>query len=83
RRLTTTPVPLQAIPERVTVGGGSVWVTAKEAGRLIRIDARTHRVTERIETGLRPYALDVTRGRAVWLTLLDGNGVQRVRFHRR
>jgi predicted Ser/Thr protein kinase len=83
RRLTTTSVPLRAIPERVTVGGGSVWVTAREAGRLIRVDARTHRVIERIETGVRPYALDVTRGRAVWLTLLEDNGVQRVRFRRR
>jgi streptogramin lyase len=82
RSLETTSIPLQAIPERVTVGGGSVWVTAKEAGRLIRIDARTRKVLQRIDTASRPYALDVTRGRAVWLTVLDANGLQRVRFHR-
>ncbi len=67
----------------MTVGGGSVWVTAKEAGRLIRIDPRKRQVLERIDTGPRPYALDITRGRAVWLTLLDDNGLQRVRFQRR
>ena len=83
RSLETRSIALQAIPERVTVGGGSVWVTAREAGRLIRIDARTRKVLERIDTGPRPYALDVTRGRAVWLTILDDNGLQRVRFTRR
>ncbi len=81
RSLETRSIALAAIPERVAVGGGSVWVTAKEAGRLIRIDARTRRVLERIDTGSRPYALDVTRGRAVWLTVLDDDGLQRVRFY--
>jgi streptogramin lyase len=83
KTLGTRPIRLGAIPDRVTVGGGSVWVTAKEAGRLIRVDARTRTVLERVETGPRPYALDVTRGRAVWLTLLDDNGLQRVSFTRR
>ena len=83
RTLGTRSIRLGAIPGRVTVGGGSVWVTAKEAGRLLRIDARTRTVVERIDTGPRPYALDVTRGRAVWLTLLDDNGLQRVSFRRR
>ena len=82
RSLATRSIALKAIPERVAVGGGSVWVTAKEAGRLIRIDASTRRVLERIDTGSRPYALDITRGRAVWLTVLDDDGLQRVRFYR-
>lgn len=82
RSLETKRIALKAIPERVTVGGGSVWVTAKEAGRLIRIDAKTRKVLERIDTGSRPYALDITRGRAVWITILDENGLQRVRFSR-
>jgi len=82
RSLETRSIALKAIPERVTVGGGSVWVTAKEAGRLIRIDARTRKVIERIDTGSRPYALDVTRGRAVWVTVLDDDGLQRVRFYK-
>jgi predicted Ser/Thr protein kinase len=82
RSLETKSIPLQAIPERVAVGGGSVWVTAKEAGRLIRIVARTRKVLERVDTGSRPYALDITRGRAVWLTVLDDDGLQRVSFHK-
>ena len=81
RSLQTRSIPLEAIPERVAVGGGSVWVTAREAGRLIRIDARKRRILETVETGNRPYALDITRGRAVWLTLLDEDGVRRVRFY--
>jgi streptogramin lyase len=81
RSLQTKHIPLRAIPERVTVGGDSVWTTAQEAGRLIRIDPHTRKVIERIETGVRPFALDVTHGRAVWLTLLDEDGVQRVRFY--
>ena len=80
--LQTRHIPIEAIPERVTVGGGSVWATAQEAGRLIRIDAKTREVLERIDTGPRPFALDITRGRAVWVTLLDSGGVQRVRFTR-
>ncbi|MDP1849901.1 MAG: hypothetical protein Q8K79_19100, partial [Solirubrobacteraceae bacterium] len=80
RTLGTRSIALGAIPERVTVGGGSVWVTAKEAGRLIRIRPSTRRVLERIDTGPRPYALDVTRGRAVWVSILDDNGLQRVRI---
>jgi len=82
RSLQTRRIALKAIPERVTVGGGSVWVTAKEAGRLIRIDAKSRKVLERIDTGSRPYALDITRGRAVWITVLDDDGLQRVRFYR-
>jgi streptogramin lyase len=83
RSLQTRTIELHAIPERVTVGGGSIWVTAKEAGRLIRIDPTKRKVLERIDTGTRPYALDVTRGRAVWLTVLDDDGLQRVRFYKR
>jgi predicted Ser/Thr protein kinase len=82
RSLQTRSIALKAIPERVTVGGGSVWVTAKEAGRLIRLDVRTRKVLERIDTGSRPYALDITRGRAVWITVLDDDGLQRVLFNR-
>ena len=80
RTLHVRHIGIEAVPERVTVGGGSVWATAQEAGRLIRIDADTRKVLERIDTGARPFALDITRGRAVWLTLLGSGGVQRVRF---
>ena len=82
KTLQRTTIEVDAVPERITVGGGSVWVTAQEAGRLIRISPHTHKVRETINTASRPFALDVSRGRAVWLTLLDGNGLQRVRFYR-
>ena len=41
-------------PERVAVGGGSVWVTARDATKPIRIDARRSRVAGMIDTGLEP-----------------------------
>jgi streptogramin lyase len=78
----TRSIRLKAIPERVAVGGGSVWVTSRVAGRLLRVDPRRRRVSERVVTGRDPFALDVSRT-AVWLTLVDPNAVQRVRFYPR
>ena len=85
RTLRTRRTALGVEPTRVTVGGGSVWVTARFANRLFRIDPKTRRQVEVIETGVEPFALDVTDGNSVWLTLVDkqgGDGVQRVRFFR-
>jgi streptogramin lyase len=73
-------IPVPNIPTRVTVGGGSVWATSSEGARLLRIDPDTRKLVERLDTGIRPFALDVERGRAVWLTLLGDNAVQRVTF---
>ena len=82
RGLDVTSIPMPFIPTRVAVGGGSVWATAREANRLLRIDPIRRELVERIDTGSRPFALDVERGRAVWLTLLNENAVQRVTFSR-
>ncbi len=82
RGLDVDAIPVPFNPTRVTVGGGSVWATAREANRLLRIDPTRREVAERIDTGSRPFALDVERGRAVWLTLLNENAVQRVTFSR-
>jgi Protein kinase domain len=79
----TRSIALKAAPERVAVGGGSVWVTARASGQLLRVDPRKRRVVERIATGNDPYALDVSRATAVWLTLVEPNAVQRVRFYPR
>ncbi len=78
-----TNISLGVRPTRVDVGGGSVWVTAEEANQLIRIDPKSRKVRERVATGSGPYALAVTKGHAVWVTLLDdGDGaIQRVRFY--
>jgi len=67
-------------PERVAVGGGSIWSTARQANQLIRIDPDTRSVVENIKTGSRPYALEVTKGTALWLTLLGEDSIQRVKF---
>jgi DNA-binding beta-propeller fold protein YncE/predicted Ser/Thr protein kinase len=83
RALRVRAIAMDDIPTRVTVGGGSVWATAREASRLLRIDPVRRRLQERIDTGSRPFALDVERGRAVWLTLLNEGDVQRVSFSRK
>lgn len=78
----TRRVDVDYSPTQIAVGGGSVWATAREANRLIRVDADSRKVIENIETGKRPFALDVTKANSVWLTLLDENSIQRVRFTR-
>jgi DNA-binding beta-propeller fold protein YncE/predicted Ser/Thr protein kinase len=83
RGLDAKPIPVPSIPTRVTVGGGAVWATAKEAGRLLRIDPNRRKLVERIDTGSRPFALDVEHGRTVWVTLLDSGAVQPVRIARK
>jgi streptogramin lyase len=58
-----------------------VWVTSEAANQLIRVDPKRLKVRERIRTGSRPYAIDVTNGHALWLTLLNNSAIQRVRFY--
>jgi hypothetical protein len=80
---TVKRIGLGVVPTRVTVGGGSVWVTARDANRLFRIDPERRTRIEEIETGYEPFALDVSHGDSVWVTLVDetgGDGVQRIRF---
>jgi streptogramin lyase len=79
----TRSIALKATPERVAVGGGTVWITSRASARLLRVDPRERRVVDRIRTGSDPYALDVSRANAVWLTLVEPNAVQRVRFYPR
>ena len=78
----TRPIDVDYTPTQVAVGGGSVWATAREANRLIRIDPDRRRVIDNIETDERPFALDVTRGNSVWLTLVNERAIQRVKFTR-
>ncbi len=80
KTLATQTIQLNVTPERVAVGGGSVWVTAQGAASLIRIDADTRKVVATIPTGHGPFAVGVYRDRAVWLTLVGDNAIQRVRF---
>ena len=75
-------IPVPSIPTRVAVGGGSVWATALEAGRLLRVDPERRALAERVDTGPRPFALDVVHGESVWLTLLSQGAVQPVTFAR-
>ena len=40
-------------PERIAIGGGAVWVVAKDGRELVRIDPRTRKVTKRIAADVR------------------------------
>jgi outer membrane protein assembly factor BamB len=82
RGLDVKPIEVPSPPTRVTVGGGSVWATSQQASRLLRIDPADRKLVERIKTGSQPFALDVERGRTVWVTLLASGTVQPVRFSR-
>ncbi|MBA3748183.1 MAG: hypothetical protein H0W96_11940, partial [Solirubrobacterales bacterium] len=84
RTLNRRNVALGVVPTRVAVGRGSVWVTARDANRLFRVDAKRLAVRERLDTGSEPFAIDLTGGHSLWLTLVDngsGGGVQRVGFY--
>ena len=59
-------VPLRAAPSDMMAGFGSLWVTERLAGDVVRIDADTHRVLARIPVGARPSRI-VAGGRAVWV----------------
>ena len=78
--LEVTTIALKTTPERVAVSAGGVWVTSRAAGRLLRIDPRTRRLRETIAIGDDPFALDVVGSDHVWIGLVRGNAVQRVRF---
>jgi predicted Ser/Thr protein kinase len=78
----TRPIDVDYTPTQVAVGGGSVWATARDANRLIRIDPDSRRVIDNIETDQRPFALGVTKGNSVWLTLANERAIQRVKFTR-
>jgi DNA-binding beta-propeller fold protein YncE len=78
--LKVTTIALRTTPERVAVSANGVWVTSRAAGRLLRIDPRTRRVRENIAIGDDPFSLDVVGSDHVWIGLVKGNAVQRVRF---
>ena len=59
-------VPLRAAPSDMMAGFGSLWVTERLAGDVVRIDPDTHRVLARIPVGARPSRI-VAGGRAVWV----------------
>ncbi len=80
--LKVTRIALKTMPDRVAATRGGIWVTARAAGRLLRIDPATGTVRERITTGYDPYALDVVGSDHIWIGLVRGDAVQRVRFFR-
>jgi streptogramin lyase len=66
------------------VRGSTVWVVTNATGKLIRINARTNRVTARIRLpGFSGPEGAATDGRAVWISNNSGGSVSRYDIRRR
>jgi streptogramin lyase len=64
-------VPVGAGPRFLATGGGAVWVLLQKTGEIVRLDARTHKVTARIAAGLAGSGGDIKFGAGkVWATLM-------------
>ena len=79
RTLTPTAAPLRLSPGRslgLAVGAGYVWVTAADAGEVLRIDPATRAIT-RLRVGGFPVGILVTGG-GVWVADRERGAVVRV-----
>jgi streptogramin lyase len=76
RQLTRIPGTEEVGPTSVAVGGGMVWVAETRAARVLRIDAATATVIDRID--LPEPALHITYGfDSAWVNLVRGGIVAR------
>jgi YVTN family beta-propeller protein len=70
-------IELPNAPGSIAVGEGAVWVTAPDAGRIMRIDAQTETVVDSTQVGSAPAGIAVGEG-AVWVVDSDGPSLVRV-----
>jgi hypothetical protein len=57
-------------PRFLTAGAGSIWILLQGTGEVVRIDARTRRISARIAAGLAGKGGDISFGGGrVWPTL--------------
>jgi hypothetical protein len=79
KTLEPTSAPLPVSPGRTLAlasGGGYLWVTAADAGEVLRIDPTTHAI-KRVNVGGLPIGIVVTGG-SVWFADHDGGKVVRL-----
>jgi peptide/nickel transport system substrate-binding protein len=70
-------IELPNAPGSMAAGEGAVWVTAPDAGRIMRIDAQTETVVDSTQVGSAPAGIAVGEG-AVWVVDSDGPSLVRV-----
>jgi YVTN family beta-propeller protein len=70
-------IELPNAPGSMAVGEGAVWVTAPDAGRIMRIDTQTETVVDSTQVGSAPAGIAVGEG-AVWVVDSDGPSLVRV-----
>lgn len=75
--LATVPIPEVTELTDVAVSDGSIWLTAKDDGKVVRIDPSTNTVVAQIPTGLGAHGI-VVDGNGVWVTNYRANTVSRL-----
>jgi YVTN family beta-propeller protein len=70
-------IELPNAPGSMAVGEGAVWVTAPDAGKIMRIDPQTETVVDSTQVGSAPAGIAVGEG-AVWVVDSDGPSLVRV-----
>lgn len=62
-------------PRGITAGAGSIWVTSRDGGEVVRLDPDTGDVEARIDVQGAPWPIAFGGGR-VWTATADGRAVQ-------
>jgi YVTN family beta-propeller protein len=70
-------IELPNAPGSMAVGEGAVWVTAPDAGKIMRIDPQSETVVDSTQVGSAPAGIAVGEG-AVWVVDSDGPSLVRV-----
>jgi peptide/nickel transport system substrate-binding protein len=70
-------IELPNAPGSMAAGEGAVWVTAPDAGKIMRIDPQTETVVDSTKVGSAPAGIAVGEG-AVWVVDSDGPSLVRV-----
>lgn len=68
-------VDVGAAPRGITSGAGSVWVTTRDDGALVRLDPDSGDVAARIDLGGQPWPVAYGGG-FVWVATVDGRVLQ-------
>ena len=76
-----TPVAQQETagrPAGMAVGAGALWVSDAANDRVLRLDAQTHRIEDRIPVGRNPSGIVASSG-SVWVANTGGRTVSEIR----
>jgi YVTN family beta-propeller protein len=69
--------PLKSAPGAVAAGGGAIWVTEPDAGKVVRLDPRDGSVVDTVDVGIDPSGIAVGAG-FVWVVNSGDPSVSRI-----